>query len=122
MFRATLLLLVSSVTLPAQDATSLGQAVAAYTDLYTLCIRQHKHLDADVIAKVLASLKRHFSEYPEAFMKAGDFYLELGDSDRAIHEYQEGIADRQRPQNQHLPETHRRIIHPAKRKPLRPAT
>ena len=80
------------LALHAQE-TSLGQAVGAYTDLYTrYCIRQHKHLDADVVAKVLASLKSHFSEYPEAYKKSGEFYAELGDFDQAIHEYQEGMA------------------------------
>jgi tetratricopeptide (TPR) repeat protein len=44
------------------------------------------------MTKVLNNLKSHFKEYPEAFMKAGDFYFRIGDADQAIRQYQEGMG------------------------------
>jgi tetratricopeptide (TPR) repeat protein len=43
------------------------------------------------MTKVLNNLKSHFKEYPEAFMRAGDFYFRIGDADQAIRQYQEGM-------------------------------
>lgn len=44
------------------------------------------------MTKVLNNLKSHFKDYPEAFMRAGDFYFRIGDADQAIRQYQEGMS------------------------------
>lgn len=44
------------------------------------------------MTKVLNNLKSHFKEYPEAFMRAGDFYFRIGDADQAIRQYEEGMS------------------------------
>lgn len=45
----------------------------------------------DDMEKVLQDIKSHAKDYPEAYMKVGDFYLRLGDGDSAIREYNEGL-------------------------------
>ena len=44
------------------------------------------------MTKVPNNLKSHFKDYPEAFMKTGDFYFRIGDADQAIKQYQEGMS------------------------------
>ena len=44
------------------------------------------------MTKVLNTLKSHFKDYPDAYMKAGDFYFRIGDADQAIRQYQEGMS------------------------------
>ncbi len=41
---------------------------------------------------VLAQIKAHAKEYPQAYQKVGEFYVRLGDPDSAIREYNEGIT------------------------------
>jgi tetratricopeptide (TPR) repeat protein len=41
---------------------------------------------------VLARIKSHAKEYPEAYEKVGNFYLRLGDGEAAIREYTEGMT------------------------------
>ncbi|MDR3699274.1 MAG: tetratricopeptide repeat protein [Candidatus Sulfopaludibacter sp.] len=45
----------------------------------------------DDMVKVLQDIKSHAKDYPEAYLKVGDFYLRLGDGDSAIREYNEGL-------------------------------
>jgi tetratricopeptide (TPR) repeat protein len=40
--------------------------------------------------RVLDNIKAHAREFPQAYMTAGDFYGRIGESDKAIREYQEG--------------------------------
>ena len=76
---------------------SLQQAIAAYDDLYRACITEHQHKDPETVAGVLENLTAHFKEYPDAFLKAGDFYGMTGDYDLAINLFQKGIqADPER--------------------------
>jgi tetratricopeptide (TPR) repeat protein len=44
------------------------------------------------MTKVLNSLKQHFKEYPDAYIKAGDFYFRIGDADQAMKQYEEGMT------------------------------
>ena len=52
---------------------------------YSLVNRRQDMLD------VLAQIKSHAKDYPQAYEKVGTFYLRLGDPDSAIREYKEGI-------------------------------
>jgi tetratricopeptide (TPR) repeat protein len=44
------------------------------------------------MTKVLNSLKQHFKDYPDAYIKAGDFYFRIGDADQAMKQYEEGMT------------------------------
>lgn len=44
------------------------------------------------MTKVLNNLKQHYKDYPEAYLRAGDFYFRIGDADQATKQYEEGIA------------------------------
>lgn len=44
------------------------------------------------MTKVLNNLKSHYKDYPDAYVKAGDFYFRIGDADQAIRQYQEGMS------------------------------
>jgi len=73
----------------------LKRAIATHEKDYNLQVLLAAHYfsvnnRADM-TKVLNGLKSHFKEYPEAFMKAGDFYFRIGDADQAIRQYQEGM-------------------------------
>lgn len=46
----------------------------------------------DDMVRVLGTMKQHSSEFPQAYLMAGDFYLRVGDGDAAIREYKEGIG------------------------------
>jgi tetratricopeptide (TPR) repeat protein len=41
---------------------------------------------------VLQQIKSHAKEFPDAYIKVGDFYLRLGDPDSAIREFKEGMG------------------------------
>ena len=60
----------------------------------------------DDMEKVLQDIKSHAKDYPEAYMKVGDFYLRLGDGDAAIREFNEGLQKdkdaKRRPQYEKL--------------------
>jgi tetratricopeptide (TPR) repeat protein len=45
----------------------------------------------DDMVNVLQQIKSHAKDYPQAYLKVGDFYLRLGDADSAVREYKEGI-------------------------------
>ncbi len=53
---------------------------------YSLVNRRQDMLD------VLAQIKSHAKDFPQAYEKVGNFYLRLGDPDSAIREYKEGIV------------------------------
>jgi tetratricopeptide (TPR) repeat protein len=53
---------------------------------YSLVNRRQDMLD------VLAQIKSHAKDYPQAYEKVGNFYLRLGDPDSAIREYKEGMT------------------------------
>jgi tetratricopeptide (TPR) repeat protein len=52
---------------------------------YSLVNRRQDMLD------VLAQIKSHAKDFPQAYEKVGNFYLRLGDPDSAIREYKEGM-------------------------------
>jgi len=47
----------------------------------------------DDMVRVLQQIKSHAKEYPQAYLKVGDFYFRLGDADSAVREYKDGIAN-----------------------------
>jgi tetratricopeptide (TPR) repeat protein len=53
---------------------------------YSLVNRRQDMLD------VLAQIKSHAKDFPQAYEKVGNFYLRLGDPDSAIREYKEGMT------------------------------
>ncbi|HKE28443.1 MAG TPA: tetratricopeptide repeat protein [Bryobacteraceae bacterium] len=46
----------------------------------------------DDMVNVLQQIKTHAKDYPQAYLKVGDFYFRLGDPDSAVREYKEGIT------------------------------
>jgi tetratricopeptide (TPR) repeat protein len=62
-----------------------------YTFLTALAAHYAVLRRRDDMVKVLGEIKGHAKDYPEAYMKVGDFYLRLGDGDSAIREYNEGL-------------------------------
>jgi tetratricopeptide (TPR) repeat protein len=46
----------------------------------------------DDMVAVLQNVKTHASEFEQAYLVVGDFYLRIGDGDTAIREYKEGLA------------------------------
>ncbi len=74
----------------------LKRAVASHPTDYNIQVLLAAHYfsvnNRSEMTKVLNSLKAHFSDYPDAFKKAGDFYFRIGDADQAIRQYQEGIS------------------------------
>jgi tetratricopeptide (TPR) repeat protein len=46
----------------------------------------------DDMVNVLQQIKSHARDYPQAYLKVGDFYFRLGDADSAVREYKEGIV------------------------------
>lgn len=46
----------------------------------------------DDMRGVLQQVKAHASEFDQAYLVVGDFYLRIGDGDSAVKEYKEGIA------------------------------
>jgi tetratricopeptide (TPR) repeat protein len=74
----------------------LKRAIATHPGDYSLQVLLAAHYfsvnNRPEMTKVLNTLKSHFKDYPEAFMKAGDFYFRIGDADQAIRQYQEGMT------------------------------
>jgi tetratricopeptide (TPR) repeat protein len=74
----------------------LKRAIATHPTDYSLQVLLAAHYfsvnNRPEMTKVLNTLKSHFKDYPEAFMKAGDFYFRIGDADQAIRQYQEGMT------------------------------
>lgn len=80
-----------------QDAENiLRRAIATHPKDYGLQTQLAVHYftsnNRAEMVKVLNGLKEHFKDYPEAYMRAGDFYFKIGDADQAIRQYEEGIA------------------------------
>jgi tetratricopeptide (TPR) repeat protein len=93
------LLLISSLRLPAQETPgpatvdrSIDGFVTAYGEFYKMSTAEGKPPEPAEVARILKNLKSHFKEYPDAFLKAGEFYFRIGDPERAIRQYQEGMA------------------------------
>ncbi len=63
---------------------------------YNLLILLALHYSAlqqrDSMVAVLQQIKSHYKDYPDAYQKVGDFYLQIGDGDSAIREYREGMG------------------------------
>jgi tetratricopeptide (TPR) repeat protein len=81
-----------------QDAENiLKRAIATHPtdyDIQTLLAAHYFQVNnRPEMTKVLNNLKSHYKDFPEAFMKAGDFYFRIGDADQAIRQYQEGITN-----------------------------
>jgi tetratricopeptide (TPR) repeat protein len=89
MIRAFGLLLIAACAMAAQ---TLEEDLNAYRDLNDFAVTQGKHIDPSVVEKILTHLESHFQEYPDAFLKAGDFYFRSGNADEAIRTYQAGMA------------------------------
>jgi len=74
----------------------LKRAIANHSTDYNLQVLLAAHYfsvnNRAEMTKVLNTLKSHFKDYQEAYMKAGDFYFRIGDADQAIRQYQEGMA------------------------------
>jgi tetratricopeptide (TPR) repeat protein len=74
----------------------LKRAIATHPTDYSLQTLLAAHYfsvnNRPEMTKVLNNLKSHFKDYPEAFMRAGDFYFRIGDADQAIRQYQEGMG------------------------------
>ena len=81
--------------LPEAENT-LKRAIATHPTDYNLQVMLAAHYfsvnNRPEMTKVLNTLKSHFKDYPDAFMKAGDFYFRIGDADQAIRQYQEGMS------------------------------
>jgi tetratricopeptide (TPR) repeat protein len=74
----------------------LKRAIASHPTDYSLATLLAAHYfsvnNRPEMTKVLNTLKSHFKDYPDAYMKAGDFYFRIGDADQAIRQYQEGMT------------------------------
>jgi tetratricopeptide (TPR) repeat protein len=74
----------------------LKRAIATHPTDYNLQVLLAAHYfsvnNRPEMTKVLNTLKAHFKEFPDAYMKAGDFYFRIGDADQAIRQYQEGMG------------------------------
>lgn len=80
-----------------QDAENiLRRAIATHPNDYGLQTLLAAHYfsvnNRPEMTKVLNNLKSHFKEFPDAFLRAGDFYFRIGDADQAIRQYQEGMS------------------------------
>ena len=80
-----------------QDAENiLKKAIATHPQDYNLQTLLALHYfsanDRTEMTKVLNNLKAHYKDYPDAYLKAGDFYFRIGDADQAIRQYQEGMG------------------------------
>jgi tetratricopeptide (TPR) repeat protein len=88
-------LYITKRKLPEAESILKG-AIATHQSDYNLQVLLAAHYfsvnNRTEMTKVLNNLKSHFKEFPEAFMKAGDFYFRIGDADQAIRQYQEGIS------------------------------
>jgi tetratricopeptide (TPR) repeat protein len=71
---------------------SMGGFLVAYSEFYRLTTAGAKLPDPAEIARIVENLEAHFKEYPDAFLMAGNFYVRIGDPERAIRQYNEGMA------------------------------
>jgi tetratricopeptide (TPR) repeat protein len=60
--------------------------------LTTLALHYSLTGRVDDMRAVLQQVKAHASEFDQAYLVVGDFYLRIGDGDTAVKEYKEGIA------------------------------
>jgi tetratricopeptide (TPR) repeat protein len=65
---------------------------AQYDFLTRLALHYFTQNRRDDMLGVLQQIKSHAKDYPDAYLKTGDFYLRLGDGESAAKEYREGIA------------------------------
>ena len=88
-------LYVAKHQMPEGEAV-LKRAIATHPNDYNLQILLAAHYftvnNRPEMTKILNGIKSHFKEYPEAFMKTGDFYFRIGDADQAVRQYQEGMS------------------------------
>ena len=63
-----------------------------YSFLTALALHYSMLKRRDEMVGVLQQIKSHAKDYPQAYLKVGDFYVRLGDGDSAKREFQEGIA------------------------------
>ncbi len=63
-----------------------------YNLLVLLALHYSALQQRDSMVATLQQIKSHFKDYPDAYQKVGDFYLQIGDGDSAIREYREGIG------------------------------
>lgn len=80
-----------------QDAENiLRRAIATHPNDYGLQTLLAAHYFTNnnraEMTKVLNNLKSHFKDYPQAYLRAGDFYFRIGDADQAIRQYEEGMS------------------------------
>ncbi len=62
-------------------------------NLLVMLAYHHSQLNQrDQMVSVLNQIKGHFKDYPQAYEKVGDFYLQLSDFDTAMREYRDGMA------------------------------
>jgi tetratricopeptide (TPR) repeat protein len=64
----------------------------AYVFLTTLALHYLNQNDQPKMLATLDELKSHASEYADAYLDAGDFYLRVNDLDGAIREYRTGMG------------------------------
>lgn len=65
-----------------------------YSFLTALAMHYSVMKRRDDMVSVLQQIKSHAKDYPQAYLKVGDFYfLRLGDVDSAVREYRDGIAN-----------------------------
>jgi tetratricopeptide (TPR) repeat protein len=80
----------------AEAENILKRAIASHPNDYGLQTLLAAHYfsvnNRPEMTKVLNNLKSHFKDYPEAYLRAGDFYFRIGDADQAIRQYQEGMG------------------------------
>jgi len=81
---------------PTDAEQLLKQAIQANPKqyLYLQMLAMHygqQHRREDMVA-VLQQIKAHAADWPQAYLKVGDFYLMMGDGDSALKEYREGMA------------------------------
>lgn len=74
----------------------LKRAIATHQTDYSLQTLLASHYfsvnNRPEMTRVLNNLKSHYKDYPDAFIKAGDFYFRIGDADQAMRQYEEGIS------------------------------
>ena len=64
-----------------------------YSFLTALAMHYSVMKRRDDMVNVLQQIKSHSKEYPQAYLKVGDFYFRLGDADSAVREYKDGITN-----------------------------
>ena len=73
----------------------LKRAIATHPSDYTLqnYLAQHYRSvgNRPEMTKVLNNLKSHFKDYPQAYLRVGDFYFRIGDAEQAMRQWEEGM-------------------------------